>query len=128
MKLGAEDASWLDGVDLVVTSPGVPRDSILLRAATERGIPVIGEIELASRFLNAPIAAITGTNGKSTVVVLLGEILKAAGRRTFVGGNLGTPLIEAVGRRSGTSRSSRCPASSSNGSKNFARTSACISI
>ena len=96
LKLGAEDASWLDGIELVVTSPGVPRDSILLRAATARKIPVIGEIELASRFLDAPIAAVTGTNGKSTVVVLLGEILKASGRRTFVGGNLGTPLIEAV--------------------------------
>ncbi len=96
VKLGAEDASWMDGIDLVVTSPGVPRDSILLRAATERKIPVIGEIELASRFLDAPIAAVTGTNGKSTVVVLLGEILKASGRRTFVGGNLGTPLIDAV--------------------------------
>ena len=97
LKLGAEDASWLDGVELVVTSPGVPRDSILLRSATERKIPVIGEIELASRFLDVPIAAVTGTNGKSTVVVLLGEILKASGRRTFVGGNLGTPLIDAVG-------------------------------
>ncbi|HWJ40502.1 MAG TPA: UDP-N-acetylmuramoyl-L-alanine--D-glutamate ligase, partial [Candidatus Limnocylindrales bacterium] len=96
LKLGAEDAGWLDDVELVVTSPGVPRDSILLRAATERRIPVIGEIELASQFLDAPIVAITGTNGKSTVVVLLGEILKAAGRRTFVGGNLGTPLIDAV--------------------------------
>jgi UDP-N-acetylmuramoylalanine--D-glutamate ligase len=96
LKLGTEDASWVDDVELVVTSPGVPRDSILLRAATARKIPVIGEIELASRFLDAPIAAITGTNGKSTVVVLLGEILKASGRRTFVGGNLGTPLIEAV--------------------------------
>ena len=96
LKLGAEDARWLDGIDLVVTSPGVPRDSILLSAATARKIPVIGEIELASRFLDAPIAAVTGTNGKSTVVVLLGEILKSSGRRTFVGGNLGTPLIEAV--------------------------------
>ena len=80
----------------MVTSPGVPRDSLLLHAATERRIPVIGEIELASRFLDAPIAAVTGTNGKSTVVVLLGEILKASGWRTFVGGNLGTPLIDAV--------------------------------
>jgi UDP-N-acetylmuramoylalanine--D-glutamate ligase len=96
VKLGTEDSSWVNDIDLVVTSPGVPRDSILLRAATERKIPVIGEIELASRFLDAPIAAITGTNGKSTVVVLLGEILKASGRRTFVGGNLGTPLIDAV--------------------------------
>ncbi|MGA7871275.1 MAG: UDP-N-acetylmuramoyl-L-alanine--D-glutamate ligase, partial [Candidatus Binatus sp.] len=97
VKLGAEDASWVDDVELVVTSPGVPRESILLRAAISRRIPVIGEIELAGRFLDAPIAAVTGTNGKSTVVVLLGEILKAAGRRTFVGGNLGTPLIDAVG-------------------------------
>jgi UDP-N-acetylmuramoylalanine--D-glutamate ligase len=96
LKLGPEDANWIDGVELVVTSPGVPRDSLLLRTATEKRIPVIGEIELASRFLNAPIAAVTGTNGKSTVVVLLGEILKASGRRTFVGGNLGTPLIDAV--------------------------------
>ena len=96
LKLGAEDPGWTAGIELVVTSPGVPRDSILLRAATERRIPVIGEIELAGRFLEAPIAAVTGTNGKSTVVVLLGEILKAAGRRTFVGGNLGTPLIDAV--------------------------------
>ena len=97
LKLGAEDAIWLDGIELVVTSPGVPRDSLLLRTAVEKRIPVIGEIELASRFLKMPIAAITGTNGKSTVVVLLGEILKASGRRTFVGGNLGTPLIDAVG-------------------------------
>jgi UDP-N-acetylmuramoylalanine--D-glutamate ligase len=97
LKLGADDASWLDGVELVVTSPGVPRDSLLLRTAVEKRIPVVGEIELASRFLKMPIAAITGTNGKSTVVVLLGEILKASGRRTFVGGNLGTPLIDAVG-------------------------------
>jgi UDP-N-acetylmuramoylalanine--D-glutamate ligase len=96
LKLGAEDAAWMDGIDLVVTSPGVPHDSVLLRTATARKIPVIGEIELASRFLKAPIAAVTGTNGKSTVVVLLGGILKASGRRTFVGGNLGTPLIEAV--------------------------------
>jgi UDP-N-acetylmuramoylalanine--D-glutamate ligase len=97
VKLGAEDATWMDDVELVVTSPGVPHDSTLLRTATDRRIPVIGEIELASRFLEAPIAAVTGTNGKSTVVVLLGEILKASRRRTFVGGNLGTPLIDAVG-------------------------------
>ena len=97
INLGPEDAYWLRDVELVVTSPGVPRDSILLRTAAERRIPVIGEIELASWFLDVPIAAVTGTNGKSTVVVLLGEILKAAGRRTFVGGNLGTPLIDAVG-------------------------------
>ncbi|HUO06413.1 MAG TPA: UDP-N-acetylmuramoyl-L-alanine--D-glutamate ligase [Candidatus Binataceae bacterium] len=95
--LGSQDAAWVRGVDLVVTSPGVPRNSILLRAAVADGIPVIGEIELASRFITAPIVAVTGTNGKSTVVVLLGAILKAAGMRAFVGGNLGTPLVRAIG-------------------------------
>ena len=97
MHLGVEDPAWLNGIDLVVTSPGVPRGSVLIHAAIERGIPVIGEIELAGRFITAPLVAVTGTNGKSTVVVLLGEILKAAGMRTFVGGNLGTPLVDAVG-------------------------------
>jgi UDP-N-acetylmuramoylalanine--D-glutamate ligase len=96
VHLGAERAECLDGVDLVVTSPGVPRDSILLAGAASRHVPVIGELELASRFITAPIAAITGTNGKSTVTVMLGDIMKAAGRRTFVGGNLGTPLVDAV--------------------------------
>lgn len=95
--LGAEDPAWLRGIDLVVTSPGVPRDSILIRTAIQNGIPVIGEIELASRFITAPVLAVTGTNGKSTVVVLLGEIMKAAGMRAFVGGNLGTPLVDAIG-------------------------------
>lgn len=97
VHLGTEQETWLDAIDLVVTSPGVPRDSKLLAGATARSIPIIGELELASQFIKAPIAAITGTNGKSTVTVLLGEIMKAAGRRTFVGGNLGTPLVDAVG-------------------------------
>ncbi|MGH7815305.1 MAG: UDP-N-acetylmuramoyl-L-alanine--D-glutamate ligase [Candidatus Binataceae bacterium] len=94
---GREDPKWVRGADLVVTSPGVPRDSALLRAAADAEIPVISEIELASRFISAPIAAVTGTNGKSTVAVLLGEMLKAGGLKTFVGGNLGTPLTYAIG-------------------------------
>jgi UDP-N-acetylmuramoylalanine--D-glutamate ligase len=96
LHLGFESGAWLKGVDLVVTSPGIPRDSILLREAVARGIPVLGELELASRFMKAPIIGITGTNGKSTVTTMVGDILKAAGKRVFVGGNLGTPLIEAA--------------------------------
>jgi|SRR5579872_2931427 len=96
IHLGAEDPCWLDGVDLVVTSPGVPAASTLLTEADRRRIPVIGELELGSRFVSAPIVAVTGTNGKSTVTTLIGEIFKAAGRRVFVGGNLGTPLVEAA--------------------------------
>jgi UDP-N-acetylmuramoylalanine--D-glutamate ligase len=96
VHLGVENAAWLKGVDLVVTSPGIPRDSVLLREAQQRGIPVIGELELASNFVKAPIIGITGTNGKSTVTTMVGDMLKAAGKNVFVGGNLGIPLIEAA--------------------------------
>lgn len=98
LRLGAEDERWLEGVELVVTSPGVAPTSALLRAAVARRVPVLSELELAARFVAAPLVAVTGTNGKSTVATLLGEIFKAAGMETFVGGNLGTPLIEAAGR------------------------------
>ncbi len=98
LRLGAENPAWLGDAELVVTSPGVPRDSILLRAAVAARVPVVSEIELAARFLTAPIVAITGTNGKSTVTVMLGGIFRRAGMKTFVGGNLGTPLLDAVGR------------------------------
>jgi UDP-N-acetylmuramoylalanine--D-glutamate ligase len=85
----------LHGIDMVVPSPGVPQAHVVLRRAGARGVLILSEIELASRCLSCPILAVTGTNGKSTTTVLLGEMLKAAGRRVFVGGNLGTPLIDA---------------------------------
>lgn len=88
----------LDGIDLLVASPGVAADASIMRAARAAHVNIIGELELASRFVRAPIVAITGTNGKSTVTALIGEILAAAGMRTFVGGNLGTPLSEAADR------------------------------
>ncbi len=95
--LGGEDEAWLEGMDLLVTSPGVPPENPLLRGARQRGIPVLSEIELAYRFLSAPLIAVTGTNGKSTTTTLVGEILKAAGIRAFVGGNIGQPLIGFAG-------------------------------
>ena len=97
LHLGADDAEWLTDVELVVASPGVPPTSPLRSAARAAGIPTISEVELAANFISMPIIGVTGTNGKSTVTVLLGEILKAAGRKPFVGGNLGTPLINAIG-------------------------------
>ncbi len=97
LHLGGEDPAWLKDVELVVTSPGVPPSSALLSAALASGIRVIGELELAGRFIAAPLVAITGTNGKSTVTVLAAQMLTAAGRKIFVGGNLGRPLSEAVG-------------------------------
>jgi UDP-N-acetylmuramoylalanine--D-glutamate ligase len=93
---GAEQGSWLDAVDCVIPSPGVPAENPLIGAARARKIPVLSEIDLAYRFFRAPLVAITGTNGKSTTTTLIGEMLTAGGRRTFVGGNLGTPFIGAV--------------------------------
>jgi UDP-N-acetylmuramoylalanine--D-glutamate ligase len=94
---GADGPELLDGVDLVVPSPGVPAESPLLRTAVARGVAVLSEIEVAARFLDAPIVAVTGTNGKSTTTSLVGAMLEQAGRRVFTGGNLGTPLVDAVG-------------------------------
>ncbi|MGC2108730.1 MAG: UDP-N-acetylmuramoyl-L-alanine--D-glutamate ligase [Candidatus Korobacteraceae bacterium] len=84
--------------DLIVVSPGVPFDVPQLVHARERGTPVIGEVELAARFLKGHIVAITGSNGKTTTTTLAGEILSAGGRRTQVGGNIGTPAITFVDR------------------------------
>ncbi|HLN86164.1 MAG TPA: UDP-N-acetylmuramoyl-L-alanine--D-glutamate ligase [Candidatus Limnocylindrales bacterium] len=95
-RLGGEQMSWLDGVDSVVPSPGVPMENPLLKESVARKIPVLSEIELASRFFHAPLIAITGTNGKSTTTTLIGAMLKADGRKTFLGGNLGAPFIGAV--------------------------------
>ncbi len=82
--------------DLIVVSPGVPFDMPLLARARERGIPIIGEIELAYRFLKGNIVAVTGSNGKTTTTTLAGDVLAAAGRDTLVGGNIGTPAISFV--------------------------------
>ena len=87
--------------ELVVVSPGVPKEHPVLRHLSERGTPVVAEIELASWLLSAPIIAVTGTNGKSTTVRLIGTILQQSGQSAFVGGNLGTPLCEAVARPGG---------------------------
>lgn len=94
-QVGDSGEDLLRGIDIVIPSPGVARTHVLLRRAVGRGIPVLSEIELASRALTCPLLAISGTNGKSTTTTLLGNMLKAAGLRTFIGGNLGTPLIEA---------------------------------
>jgi len=88
--------SALERADLVVISPGVPYRMEALQAVRRRGVRVIGELELASWFLTAPVLAVTGTNGKSTTVTLVGLLLAESGKRVFVGGNLGTPLCEAA--------------------------------
>jgi UDP-N-acetylmuramoylalanine--D-glutamate ligase len=93
-SLGNEDdLSLLDGVELLVKSPGVPGEAPLVVAARGRGIPVWSEVELGARLLEgARIIGVTGTNGKTTTVELLGAIFRAAGREVAVAGNVGTPL------------------------------------
>jgi UDP-N-acetylmuramoylalanine--D-glutamate ligase len=97
LRLGSGYESALDTADLVVISPGVPYRMEALERVRRRGVKVVSELELASRFLSAPILALTGTNGKSTTVTLIGKMLQQSGKRVFVGGNLGTALSEAAG-------------------------------
>ncbi len=82
--------------ELIVVSPGVPGDVAPLQQARRLGIPVIGEIELTARFLHGHVVAITGSNGKTTTTTLTGEIIASGGRKTLVGGNIGTPAITFV--------------------------------
>ena len=88
----------LDRAGAVVKSPGVPRQAPLIAAATRAEVPVIGELELAWRLLPNRFLAVTGTNGKTTVVELLGEIWRAAGEPVAVAGNVGTPLSSLIGK------------------------------
>ena len=82
--------------DLIVVSPGVPLDTPELTQVRNFGLPIIGELELAARFLKGKILAITGSIGKTTTTTLVGEILKEAGFTTLVGGNIGVPVINLI--------------------------------
>jgi UDP-N-acetylmuramoylalanine--D-glutamate ligase len=90
--LGADEPELLDGMDLLVKSPGVPADAPLVTAARERGMTVWSEVELGSRLLSNPILGVTGTNGKTTTSELLGAVFRAAGEPVAVAGNVGRPL------------------------------------
>jgi len=95
LVLGGHEGAKFETASLIVVSPGVPQLAELTRAEL-LGVEVIGELELASRFIAAPIVAIGGTNGKSTTTTLVGDMFAAAGLKAFVGGNLGTPCCEAA--------------------------------
>jgi len=93
--IGGDLPSWLlDQIDLVVISPGVPTGSIPARYVDRKDGEVIGEVELAFRFMKGRIVGITGSNGKTTTTTLIGDILREGGVKTLVGGNIGTPLLE----------------------------------
>lgn len=93
---GREDAGVLQDRDFVVWSPGIPVDHPLAEAARERGLPVVGELELGFLAARAPLICITGTNGKSTTTDLAGALLRAAGREVEVCGNIGRPICEVA--------------------------------
>jgi len=97
--LGRHEESDFLSADLIVVSPGVPMDHPLLLLAKAAGREIVSEIELAGRFISAPVVAITGTNGKTTTTTLCGEIFRANGFETYVGGNIGDPLIELAGAK-----------------------------
>lgn len=96
LEFGGHQPATFEKADLVVVSPGVPHTLGPVAAARDRGTPVIGEIELAARYIEAPILAVTGTNGKTTTTELIGAMLAASGVSVFVGGNIGNPLIDYV--------------------------------
>jgi len=96
VTVGERYESSLETADLVVISPGVPYRLASLEAARRRGVKVISELELAAQFSRSPLLAVTGTNGKSTTVTLIGKFFAESGKRAFVGGNLGTALSEAA--------------------------------
>ncbi len=96
-ELGTDGVALLDRVAVVVKSPGVPNEAPVLVAARERGLPVVGELELAWRLLPNRFLAVTGTNGKTTTTELLGAIWREAGLPVALAGNVGTPLSALVG-------------------------------
>ncbi|MDI6777062.1 MAG: UDP-N-acetylmuramoyl-L-alanine--D-glutamate ligase [Syntrophales bacterium] len=96
LEIGSYDPYSLSRTDMVIPSPGVPPFNPILSEAVRRKIPILSEIELAWRFLKRPMIAITGTNGKTTTVTLMGEILKKSGKKVSVVGNIGEPLIGYV--------------------------------
>ena len=98
LDLGGHSHQHFFSADLIAVSPGVPLDIPILQASRDRNVSLLGEIEIAWHELSGTMIAITGTNGKSTVTSLVGAMLKAWGQNAFVGGNLGIPLIDAIGK------------------------------
>jgi UDP-N-acetylmuramoylalanine--D-glutamate ligase len=98
---GPQGERQLEGIDLVVKSPGVPAEAEVVRAAVRRGIPTWSEVELAYRVMPNPFSAVTGTNGKTTTTALLGHMFATAGRPARVLGNIGRAVTSVVGEVTG---------------------------
>ncbi|MCI5123813.1 MAG: UDP-N-acetylmuramoyl-L-alanine--D-glutamate ligase, partial [Candidatus Electrothrix sp. AR5] len=94
LEAGGHTAAFFADADLIVLSPGVPTDLSVLAAARTQGVPVVGELALAAGRIAVPVIAVTGSNGKTTVTSLIGHLLQSADKKVFVGGNIGTPILE----------------------------------
>ena len=99
MELGNHNIETFERSDLIVVSPGVPHTILPIKRAIAKGIPVLGELELAARYIREPVIAVSGTNGKTTTATLLGSMLESSGFKVFVGGNIGNPLIDYADKR-----------------------------
>jgi len=93
-EAGGHTEAFLAQTDLVLVSPGIPPQNPLLLGLQERGLQILGELAVAAGQITKPVIAVTGTNGKTTVTTLIGEMLTRAGKKVFVGGNIGTPLYD----------------------------------
>jgi UDP-N-acetylmuramoylalanine--D-glutamate ligase len=96
LRLGGFDLSLLEGADQILMSPGVPLDAPIAAEARARGIEIVGDIELFARAARAPVVAVTGTNGKSTVTTLVARMAAADEKRVLAGGNLGPPALDLL--------------------------------
>jgi UDP-N-acetylmuramoylalanine--D-glutamate ligase len=96
LEAGGHKEKTFTNVDMIIVSPGIPLDMPPLQIAKRHNIPIMGEMALAVELVDIPIVAVTGTNGKSTAVSLIGSMLKNTGIRVFIGGNIGTPFIDYV--------------------------------
>lgn len=94
LELGGHTPEFFADADLIVVSPGVPTNLPVLNAARSRGVTVVGELALAAGRIPVPVIAVTGSNGKTTVTSLIGQLLRSSGKQAFVGGNIGTPVLE----------------------------------
>src|SRR6185437_7265860 len=103
-ELGKHNNKTFHAAELIVVSPGVPPTLEPLKEAREKNIPIISEVELAAQALKEPLIAITGTNGKTTVTTLIGEMFKADEKPVYVGGNIGKPLLDYVTDGEGTAQ------------------------
>ncbi len=93
---GGHSPAFFLKADMVLVSPGIPLDLPALRAVQDKGIPVFGELEVFAAFCQTPIVAVTGTNGKTTTTALLNEMLVNSEKKTFLGGNIGRPLMDYI--------------------------------